>query len=93
MAWPHGLVFLAISWLTITTTPPESNAHASAVTPHPCENNEYHVCTDSECGGTYSEERFNGDCDPNGCDFNPYRMGVQDFYGKGKTVDTSKVFT
>ncbi|PKS05014.1 hypothetical protein jhhlp_008380 [Lomentospora prolificans] len=71
----------------------ESNAHASAVTPHPCENNEYHVCTDSECGGTYSEERFNGDCDPNGCDFNPYRMGVQDFYGKGKTVDTSKVFT
>ena len=22
-----------------------------------------------------------------------YRMGVQDFYGKGKTVDTSKKFT
>lgn len=71
----------------------ESNAHSFAVTPHPCENNEYHVCQDSGCGGTYSEERFNGDCDPNGCDFNPYRMGVQDFYGKGKTVDTSSKIT
>lgn len=26
-------------------------------------------------------------------DFNPYRLGVTDFYGKGKTVDTSKPFT
>jgi len=26
-------------------------------------------------------------------DFNPYRLGVKDFYGKGKTVDTSKPFT
>lgn len=32
-------------------------------------------------------------CDPDGCDFNSYRMGVKDFYGKGKTVDTSKKFT
>lgn len=71
----------------------ESNAHASAVTVHPCQNNKYHVCQSSGCGGTYSEDRFAGDCDPNGCDFNPYRMGVQDFYGKGKTVDTSSKFT
>jgi cellulose 1,4-beta-cellobiosidase len=71
----------------------ESNAHSFAVTPHPCENNAYHVCETSGCGGTYSDDRFNGDCDPNGCDFNPYRMGATDFYGKGKTVDTSKKFT
>lgn len=71
----------------------ESNAHSFAVTPHPCQNNEYHVCETSNCGGTYSDDRFAGDCDPNGCDFNPYRMGVKNFYGKGKTVDTSRKIT
>ncbi|KAL2195598.1 glycoside hydrolase family 7 protein [Corynascus similis CBS 632.67] len=71
----------------------ESNAHAFAFTPHGCENNLYHVCETDNCGGTYSEDRFAGDCDANGCDYNPYRMGNTDFYGKGMTVDTSKVFT
>ncbi|KAK9769508.1 putative Cellulose 1, 4-beta-cellobiosidase [Seiridium cardinale] len=61
--------------------------------PHPCTENTYHVCETSNCGGTYSEGRFAGKCDANGCDYNPYRMGIQDFYGKGKTVDTSKKFT
>lgn len=51
------------------------------------------MCTESECGGTYSEDRFAGKCDANGCDYNPYRMGNTEFYGKGKTVDTSKKFT
>ncbi|KAK4234295.1 glycoside hydrolase [Achaetomium macrosporum] len=71
----------------------ESNSHSFAFTPHGCQNNKYHVCETSNCGGTYSEDRFAGDCDANGCDYNPYRMGNQDFYGKGKTVDTSKKFT
>lgn len=71
----------------------ESNAHSQAVTPHPCDLAEYHVCEDTTCGGTYSDDRFAGDCDANGCDFNAYRMGVQDFYGAGKTVDTTKEFT
>ncbi|KAI1075589.1 glycoside hydrolase family 7 protein [Whalleya microplaca] len=71
----------------------ESNSHSFAFTPHPCTENEYHVCETDECGGTYSEDRFAGKCDANGCDYNPYRMGNTDFYGKGKTVDTSKVFT
>ncbi|KAH6613223.1 glycoside hydrolase [Chaetomium tenue] len=71
----------------------ESNAHAYAFTPHACENNNYHVCEDTTCGGTYSEDRFAGDCDANGCDYNPYRVGNTDFYGKGLTVDTSKKFT
>jgi cellulose 1,4-beta-cellobiosidase len=73
--------------------PAESNSHSFAVTPHPCGDNTYHVCETSGCGGTYSDDRFAGDCDANGCDFNPYRMGATDFYGKGKTVDTSKKFT
>jgi cellulose 1,4-beta-cellobiosidase len=71
----------------------ESNAHAFAFTPHACENNNYHVCEDTGCGGTYSEDRFAGDCDANGCDYNPYRVGNTDFYGKGMTLDTSKKFT
>ncbi|KAH8748663.1 cellulose 1,4-beta-cellobiosidase [Diaporthe sp. PMI_573] len=71
----------------------ESNSHAFALTPHPCENNEYHVCETDNCGGTYSEDRFAGLCDANGCDYNPYRMGNTDFYGAGKLVDTSRKFT
>ncbi|KAI1846612.1 hypothetical protein JX265_009084 [Neoarthrinium moseri] len=71
----------------------ESNSHSFALTPHPCQNNAYHVCEKSGCGGTYSEDRFAGDCDANGCDYNPYRVGNKNFYGKGKTVDTSKKFT
>jgi len=76
----------------------ESNAHSFALTPHGCEvgKNVYHVCEDGVgegCGGTYSEERFAGYCDANGCDYNPYRMGNHDFYGAGKQVDTSSPFT
>lgn len=32
-------------------------------------------------------------CDPGGCDYNPYRLGNQSFYGPGKIVDTNKVMT
>lgn len=71
----------------------ESNSHSFALTPHPCTENTYHVCEKDGCGGTYSEDRFAGKCDANGCDYNPYRMGVQDFYGKGKKVDTGSKFT
>jgi cellulose 1,4-beta-cellobiosidase len=74
----------------------ESNSAAFALTPHACENNDYHICEDgvgAGCGGTYSEERYAGLCDANGCDYNPYRMGNPDFYGRGKTVDTTKKFT
>jgi cellulose 1,4-beta-cellobiosidase len=71
----------------------ESNAYAFAFTPHACKNNRYHICETSGCGGTYSEDRFAGGCDANGCDHNPYRMGNTDFYGKGMTVDTSRKFT
>ncbi|KAK3373200.1 glycoside hydrolase [Lasiosphaeria ovina] len=70
-----------------------SNAYSFAFTPHACVDNKYHVCETTGCGGTYSDDRFSGDCDANGCDYNPYRMGNPDFYGKGKTVDTTKKFT
>lgn len=53
----------------------------------------YSVCEDSGCGGTYSLDRYAGSCDANGCDFNPFRVGVKDFYGKGKKLDTNKKMT
>ncbi len=32
-------------------------------------------------------------CDSGGCGYNPYASGQRNFWGPGKTVDTSKVFT
>ncbi|KAG9386531.1 Glyco-hydro-7 multi-domain protein [Pyrenophora tritici-repentis] len=71
----------------------EANSVSTAVTPHSCSTIEQARCSGDTCGGTYSADRYAGTCDPDGCDFNSYRMGVKDFYGKGKTVDTSKKFT
>ncbi|KAF1943392.1 1,4-beta-D-glucan cellobiohydrolase-like protein [Clathrospora elynae] len=71
----------------------EANSVSTAVTPHSCSTIEQSRCNGDDCGGTYSADRYAGVCDPDGCDFNSYRMGVKDFYGKGKTVDTSKKFT
>lgn len=71
----------------------EANSMSTALTPHSCQPEGYSVCEESTCGGTYSLDRYAGSCDANGCDFNPYRVGVKDFYGKGMTVDTSKKMT
>lgn len=71
----------------------EANAISNALTPHSCDQVSFDECSGDECGGTYSDSRYAGDCDPNGCDFNPYRVGVTDFYGEGMTVDTSKKMT
>jgi cellulose 1,4-beta-cellobiosidase len=71
----------------------EANSVSTAVTPHSCSTIEQSRCDGDGCGGTYSADRYAGVCDPDGCDFNSYRMGDKSFYGKGKTVDTSKKFT
>lgn len=71
----------------------EANSVSTALTPHSCQPEGYSVCQDTTCGGTYSLDRYAGSCDANGCDFNPYRVGVKDYYGKGMTVDTSKTMT
>jgi len=71
----------------------EANAVSAAVTPHSCTTTTQTMCDGDNCGGTYSATRYAGTCDPDGCDFNSYRMGDTTFYGKGLTVDTSKVFT
>ncbi|KAG8678021.1 Exoglucanase 1, partial [Ceratobasidium sp. 395] len=62
----------------------EANSIATAYTPHPCTSTGQTRCSGTTCTST---------CDQAGCDFNSYRMGVKNFYGKGMTVDTSKKIT
>ncbi|PVI03788.1 glycoside hydrolase family 7 protein [Periconia macrospinosa] len=71
----------------------EANSVSTAYTPHACTTIGQSRCEGDSCGGTYSSDRYSGVCDADGCDFNSYRMGDKTFYGKGKTVDTSKKFT
>lgn len=73
----------------------EANDISTAYTPHPCIDSTYHSCEGNACGGTYSDDRYAGDCDPDGCDFNSYRQGNTSFYGPGAefTVDTTQVVT
>jgi cellulose 1,4-beta-cellobiosidase len=69
----------------------EANSISAAYTPHPCSQAGYQKCTGTSCGG--SSNRYGSICDPDGCDFNSFRMGDKSFYGKGLTVDTSRKFT
>lgn len=71
----------------------EANSISNAVTPHTCDQSKQTMCTAPSCGGTYGEERYAGPCDPDGCDFNPFRMGNESFYGPGKIVDTNSKLT
>ncbi|OCL03474.1 glycoside hydrolase family 7 protein [Glonium stellatum] len=71
----------------------EANSISAAVTPHSCDTTSQTMCTGDACGGTYSSTRYAGTCDPDGCDFNSYRMGNTTFYGPGKTVNTNSKFT
>ncbi|KAG5650266.1 hypothetical protein H0H81_012792 [Sphagnurus paluster] len=68
----------------------EANSVSAAYTPHPCTVSGLSRCSVAACGTT---DRYASVCDPDGCDFNSYRMGDTSFYGKGLTVDTSSKFT
>ncbi|TFK32601.1 cellobiohydrolase I [Crucibulum laeve] len=68
----------------------EANSVAAAYTPHPCTVSGLSRCSGTACG---TNSRYDTVCDPDGCDFNSYRMGDTSFYGKGLTVDTSQKFT
>ncbi|KAG6852149.1 Exoglucanase [Blastosporella zonata] len=70
----------------------EANSISAAVTPHPCSGDGLQVCSAS-AGTCTSNGRYDTVCDPDGCDFNSYRMGDTSFYGPGLTVDTNQKFT
>ncbi|KAH9474640.1 Exoglucanase [Psilocybe cubensis] len=69
----------------------EANSISTAYTPHPCTVEGPYRCSGAECNTP--TDRYGGVCDPDGCDFNPYRMGDRTFYGPGATIDTKKKMT
>ncbi|TEB34396.1 cellobiohydrolase I-II [Coprinellus micaceus] len=71
----------------------EANSISTAYTPHPCKTENdggQQRCTGQECN---TPDRYGGLCDPDGCDFNPFRQGDRTYYGNGRTVDTTKKMT
>mmetsp|Transcript_34391 Transcript_34391/g.90059 ORF Transcript_34391/g.90059 Transcript_34391/m.90059 type:complete len:631 (-) Transcript_34391:54-1946(-) len=73
----------------------EANSMATAFTMHPCTIDGTYLCKGKECGDNAKNERYDGVCDKDGCDFNSYRMGHQQFFGPGDdfTVDTTQPMT
>ncbi|KAE9398141.1 cellulase CEL7A [Gymnopus androsaceus JB14] len=68
----------------------EANSISTALTPHSCTVTEQTACTGTDCSAANSTAGF---CDQAGCDFNPFRLGNEDFFGPGMTVDTTQPFT
>ncbi|KAL0572160.1 Exoglucanase 1 [Marasmius crinis-equi] len=71
----------------------EANNNAAAFTPHVCTGTSggQTKCSGTDCGD--GDDRYNGICDKDGCDFNSFRMGDTSFLGPGKTVDTNSKIT
>ncbi|KXH37027.1 glycosylhydrolase family 7-4 [Colletotrichum simmondsii] len=70
-----------------------SNAHSYSMISKPCVDTGYEVCQTTDCDAAKTGGSGQVQCDSSGCDYNPYRLGDKEFYGKGKTVDTSRKFT
>ena len=73
----------------------EANSRATAYTPHPCSITGTYVCEGIDCGDNSKDERYDGVCDKDGCDFNSWRLGEQRFYGRGSgfEVDSRRKMT
>jgi cellulose 1,4-beta-cellobiosidase len=72
----------------------EANNYSSAYTAHPCKVNQQTRCEDPvTCGDDTNRFAPGSTCDKDGCDLNPFRANVKDFFGMGKTVDTTKPIT
>merc|ERR1719220_1907519 len=74
----------------------------TAYTPHPCDLGTTRPaqfrCEGTDCGDNNKGERYEGVCDKDGCDINPFRMGNasdKKFYGRGPefTINTLKPMT
>jgi len=65
---------------------------ASAVTPHVCTVQGQYRCNGTQCGDD-PNNRYGGVCDKDGCDFNSFRMGNKQFFGKNMVVDTTQKVT
>merc|ERR1712187_896990 len=72
----------------------EANKMATAYTMHSCSPGEQTRCDGTDCGDN-GEDRFKGFCDKNGCDIQPHRLGVHNFFGPGSDfqIDSTKPVT
>jgi cellulose 1,4-beta-cellobiosidase len=76
----------------------EANSISTAYTAHACNVTEQTRCEGIACGdndptpGGSGGHRFDGVCDKNGCDFQPFRLGNETFWGAGSdfVLDTTK---
>ena len=73
----------------------EANSMATAYTPHTCGVEGQYRCEGIACGDNDKGHRYDGVCDKDGCDINPYRMGNTNFYGRGPefTINTLRPMT
>jgi len=73
----------------------EANTISTAFTNHPCDVSGQYQCEGVECGDNKSDNRYDGVCDKDGCDFNHWRMGDTKYYGPGSgfTIDSTKPVT
>ncbi|RLN02619.1 hypothetical protein BBJ28_00018621 [Nothophytophthora sp. Chile5] len=73
----------------------EANSMSNAFTSHPCTVDGQQRCSSPEECGSGDGNRYKGVCDKDGCDFNPFRMGNETFYGPGAqfSIDTTRKFT
>merc|ERR1719422_2709389 len=67
----------------------EANSMANAYTPHPCGITGQLRCEGTDCGDNDKGERYDGVCDKDGCDINPYRMGNRQFFGRGSNFEVN----
>lgn len=68
----------------------EANSVSASFSAHSCTVQAQTRCSGADCSVT---SPYNGLCDPEGCDFNSFRMGDTDFYGSGLKINTSERFT
>nr|CCA21686.1 exoglucanase 1 putative [Albugo laibachii Nc14] len=74
----------------------EANSMSNAYTSHPCSiPSGLQRCGGAEQCGDTTAGRYSGLCDKDGCDFNPFRLGTQNFYGPGSQfkIDSTRTFT
>merc|ERR1711959_733607 len=70
----------------------EADSISTAYTAHSCSSDGHTRCEGDDCGND-AHGRFKGVCDKNGCDIQTYRLGNKEFYGEGKTLDSSQKMT
>jgi len=72
----------------------EANSISQAYTAHACSVTSHTRCEGVDCGDG-PDHRYDGFCDKNGCDVQPFRLGSKNFFGRGSSfaIDTTEAMT